>query len=258
MRGASFRVSAKVALVLLTLTASALTIATVRTLGQAGTPILRYDPTLLLVAAPPVATDTGGQRTRDAPVVDPDWIAAVASAAGIPQPALRAYTVAAARTAASDPGCRLGWTTLAGIGYIESQHGQIGDRTLLADGRSDPLILGPALDGKGDVAAIAATAESTQWHGDPVWDHAVGPLQFLPSTWASWRADGDGDGVRDPNDIDDAAFAAARYLCADGHVLDAAGWSAAIFSYNHADSYVRAVYDAASAYASRAAEATAR
>ena len=62
---------------------------------------------------------------------------------------------------------------------------------------------------------------------------------------------GDGNGTY-PDDLDDAAWAAARNLCADGRDLDAGpGWSAAIFSYNHADPYVRAVYDAASAYAAR-------
>ena len=94
--------------------------------------------------------------------------------------------------------------------------------------------------------------ESTAWHGDPTWDHAVGPLQFIPSTWETWGADGDGDGVADPNDLDDAAFAAARYLCADGHDLTTgAGWADAVFGYNHAQSYVDAVYAAAPSYAER-------
>ena len=112
-------------------------------------------------------------------------------------------------------------------------------------------MLGPALDGK-KFAAIPATPESTVWHGDPDWDHAVGPLQFIPSTWETWGTDGDGDGVADPNDLDDAAFAAARYLCADGHDLTTgAGWADAVFGYNHAQSYVDAVYAAASPYAER-------
>ncbi len=86
------------------------------------------------------------------------------------------------------------------------------------DGRSRTPILGPALDGD-PFAAIRATPETSAWHGDPVWDHAVGPLQFIPSTWETWGTDADGDGVADPNDIDDAACAAVAYLCADGHDL---------------------------------------
>ncbi len=44
----------------------------------------------------------------------------------------------------------------------------------------------------------------------------MGPLQFIPSTWRSWGVDANGDGVADPNQIDDAALAAGRYLCAAG------------------------------------------
>ena len=96
------------------------------------------------------------------------------------------------------------------------------------------------------MAAIRATAAATALHGDPTWDHAVGPFQFLPSTWAQWGGDGDGDGAADPEDLDDAAYAAGRYLCASGGDLgDSTGWQAAVFSYNHAASYVAAVYAAA-------------
>ena len=184
--------------------------------------------------------------------VDPGWASRMAGKAGIPLPAMRAYSVAALRLSSSQPGCGLGWSTLAGLGYVESLHGTIGGRSLLDDGHSSTPILGPALDGQGDFAAIPASPTSAQWHGDPDWDHAVGPLQFIPSTWSTWQSDGDGDGVSDPNDLDDAAYAAGRYLCASGSSLDTgAGWVAAVFSYNHSDDYVRSVYDAASAYATR-------
>ncbi|MBM7786454.1 hypothetical protein [Tenggerimyces flavus] len=49
--------------------------------------------------------------------------------------ALQSYAVAEARLAQSRPGCRLSWVTLAGIGAVESDHGQHGGRTLRADGR---------------------------------------------------------------------------------------------------------------------------
>ena len=104
------------------------------------------------------------------------------------------------------------------------------------------------------MAAIPATPESSAWHGDPEWDHAVGPMQFIPDTWSRWAADGDDDGLADPHDLDDAALAAARYLCAGGHDLTTGeGWTAAVLSYNHAGSYVDAVRDAATEYAARAA-----
>jgi membrane-bound lytic murein transglycosylase B len=115
---------------------------------------------------------------------------------------------------------------------------------LANDGRPDPPVFGPPLDGRRGLAAIR-----TRGGG---WERAAGPLQFLPSTWQRWAADGDGDGVLDPQDLDDASLAAGRYLCSAGGDLETGeGWVAAVRAYNHADAYVRAVYEAASAYASR-------
>jgi len=190
----------------------------------------------------------GGDR-NDKVWADESWVAATAARARIPAPALRAYANA---QLAEPTGCRVGWTTLAGIGWVESRHGTIGDRGLGLDGRSSTPILGPALNGKAGFAAIPASRESARWHGDRTWDHAVGPLQFIPSTWETWSSDGDGDGIADPNDIDDAAYAAARYLCAGGYDLTSGeGWADAVFSYNHAQSYIDSVYAAATAYADR-------
>lgn len=188
-------------------------------------------------------------RSSDRPAVDPAWLRRTAAKAGIPEVALRAY---ASAQLSGVGGCDVGWTTLAGIGWVESHHGTIGGRALEADGRSQPPIIGPALDGTRGFKALRSTPESAAWHGDARWEHAVGPMQFLRSSWDRWGADGDGDGVADPLDLDDAAAATARYLCADGHDLaTGAGWSAAIYSYNHSDVYVRDVYAAASAYAQR-------
>ena len=159
---------------------------------------------------------------------DPTWVARSAAAAGIPVPAMRAY--ARAQLARPD-GCALGWTTLAGIGWVESQHGTLNGRTLADDGLSSTPIVGPAL------GAL---------------DHAYGPMQFIPSTWERWAADGDGDGAADINDLDDAAMTAMRYLCGTGHDLATGeGWSAAVFAYNHAQKYVDDVYAAAQTYARR-------
>ncbi len=202
----------------------------------------------VVVAAPvqqltPVAAVVGSAQGA-VPVVSPSWVAATSTASGIPQPAMRAYGAATIEVGRSDPGCHLGWTTLAGIGWVESQHGTIGGRTLGNDGRPDRPVFGPLLDGRGRLAAIRSSSGG--------WQRAVGPLQFLRSTWSTWGADGDGDGRADPQDLDDAALAAARYLCAAGQDLaTGAGWTAAVLSYNHADAYVRAVYDAATTYAGR-------
>lgn len=204
----------------------------------------------LVGTAPQTRAVTRAPSGAGEPGVDPAWVARTARAAGIPEPAVAAYAAATLRVPGS---CHLGWTTLAGIGWVESQHGTLGGRDLGADGRPSSPILGPVLDGRGPVAAIPATPETSGWHGDPAWDHAVGPMQFIPSTWRAWAVDGDGDGTSDPHDLDDAALAAARYLCsAGGDLATAAGWSAAAFAYNHAGVYVRDVHLAASTYAARA------
>ncbi len=135
-----------------------------------------------------------------------------------------------------DPGrCRLGRVA---AGNHRRAHPAVGRRAELADHRAGPR--------RGStVAAIPDAAGG--------WARALGPLQFIPSTWRQWAADGDGDGRADPQDLDDAALAAAHYLCASGGDLSTgAGWSAAIYSYNHSAAYVRSVYAAAQAYAARA------
>jgi murein DD-endopeptidase MepM/ murein hydrolase activator NlpD len=74
---------------------------------------------------------------------------------------------------------------------------------------------------------------------------AVGWMQFMPSTWLRWGVDANGDGIADPWNAADAVFAAARYLAAAGGQTDI---SRAVFSYNHADWYVREVLDLANVY----------
>jgi hypothetical protein len=69
---------------------------------------------------------------------------------------------------------------------------------------------------------------------------AVGPMQFLPSTWAAYGADGDGDGVTDVMNPVDAVHGAARLLCANGGA-DSTRLASAIWNYNHSDEYVRQV-----------------
>lgn len=220
--------------------------------GGARTPVLPQDQSVLAPAPVRLAAPSrDAARTRTAGV-DPAWAARTGALAGIPATAMVAYGTAQLRMDKVQPGCHLSWNTLAGIGWVESQHGTIGDRVLGPDGTSSPPVIGPALNGQG-FAAIRATPESTSWHGDATWEHAVGPLQFIRSTWAKWGSDGDGDGVADPMDLDDAAWTAARYLCADAHDLSSvSGWNAAVHSYNHDNTYVLNVANAANTYAQRA------
>jgi membrane-bound lytic murein transglycosylase B len=194
-------------------------------------------------AALPVAT-----RTPISARIDPAWLDAISARTGIPRTALAAYAGAASVLAEKSPQCHLGWNTLAAIGHIESDDGRYGGAVLGADGYPSAPIVGPALDG----SAFAGIRDSDrgQWDGDPVWDHAVGPFQFIPQTWRIWGADGSGDGRADPNQIEDAALAAANYLCHAGDLSSVEGWRRAVFSYNHLDSYVDDVAKVANSYRS--------
>jgi len=177
------------------------------------------------------------------------WAAGVAPVTGVPERALQAYAYAHTVVAETQPDCRLTWVTLAGIARIESNHGRFQGRTLGEDGRPSTPIIGIPLNGGPNVRAIGDT-DGGQLDGDQVWDRAVGPFQFIPTSWAKWRSDGDGDGAGDPQDIDDASVAAARYLCAGNRDLSTGlGWQRAVLSYNNSAAYVQSVYAAAEGYA---------
>jgi hypothetical protein len=103
----------------------------------------------------------------------------------------------------------LSWTILAAIGQVESGHGRN---------------VGPSSAG------------------------ALGPMQFMPATWAWAGVDGDGDGKADIMSPYDAVPAAALYLCRNGAGRGGRSLYAAIFSYNHADWYVREVLALAARY----------
>ena len=104
----------------------------------------------------------------------------------------------------------LSWTVLAAIGQVESDHGRNAGRSSAG---------------------------------------ALGPMQFMPSTWRVYGVDGDHDGRADIMNPFDAVPAAARYLCANGAGRGGKALYQAIFRYNHADWYVRNVLSLAHAYA---------
>ena len=170
------------------------------------------------------------------------------AANGIPVVALNAYRVGAARMDNAVPGCGIDWALLAGIGREESDHGQFGGAVLHADGVSTPKIIGPALDGI-HYDYIPAPPNGLALDGDARYAHALGPMQFIPSTWAIYGTDGNGDGKADIFNIYDAALSAARYLCAAGGNLRVpANQVRAVLAYNHSDQYVAQVLALAAAY----------
>ncbi len=156
----------------------------------------------------------------------------------IPGPLITGYMAAAA-------GCDdLPWQVLAGIGWAESRHGS--GRVDLVTGDTRPPILGPALNGTGVGGNVTPIPDPTAPGG---WARAVGPMQFLSTTFARWAtlAPGRPAGLTpDPQNFWDATATAARYLCAGRPAVG--DIRRAIYSYNHSGQYVEAVWDKAIAY----------
>jgi membrane-bound lytic murein transglycosylase B len=166
-------------------------------------------------------------------------------ALGIPTMALSAYRNAERMMAEADPGCGISWNLLAGIGRIESMHANGGATD--THGTAVRPIYGPALDGTlpGNEVIVQSSAG-----GRVSYARAMGPMQFLPGTWARYASDGDGDGVADPQNLYDSTLAAARYLCSGGLDLrDQSQVMAAILRYNNSMPYAENVLGWAAAYA---------
>lgn len=175
-------------------------------------------------------------------------VVAGSSADGIPAAALAAYQRAAQVVNQADRSCHVPWQLIAAIGRVESNHGRYGGNVLGDDGKSRPGIYGIPLDGKGGTAQISDT-DSGDLDDDAVHDRAVGPMQFIPETWRVVGVDGDGDGERDPQDIDDAALASAVYLCSGDEDLSTyGGQKASVYRYNHSEEYVDLVIAIMNAY----------
>jgi membrane-bound lytic murein transglycosylase B len=178
------------------------------------------------------------------------WVNRISGSTDIPPRVLRAYANADLMMRADQPSCRLSWTMLAGIGHVESHHGRYGGASIDAGGRETIPVIGVQLDGGTGFQRIPDTDHGTL-DGDPTWDHAVGPMQFLPGTWRKWGARASRDGnPPDPQNIDDAALTAGRYLCSGGRDLATPkGWWDGVLSYNNSVDYGQQVFSAADAYA---------
>ena len=203
----------------------------------------RSGPVVVAAARPPTSVHIAA-ATKSAPA-PPLAVVNSSTALGIPSTALAAYRNAEQKMATSDPGCGISWNLLAGIGRIESGHANGG----VTDARGTAIqpIYGPALDGTlpGNEVIVQSSAG-----GRVSYARAMGPMQFLPGTWARYASDGDGDGVADPQNLFDSTLAAARYLCSGGlNLRDQSQVMAAILRYNNSTAYARNVLGWAAAYA---------
>jgi cell wall-associated NlpC family hydrolase len=205
------------------------------------------------LARPQPATQQATITTEPPPDVIPGGGDGIASP---PPVVMAAYESAASRANLFSPSCNMTWPLLAAIGQIESHQGASGGSAKPNwNGIEKPPILGIRLKGGNGSRAIRDT-DGGVYDLDRTWDRAVGPMQFLPGTWKTFGVDADGDGVANPQDIRDAAAAAAAYLCKGGANLgDPTQLATAIYSYNAADWYVSDVLMLMSRYADLAVTA---
>ncbi|MDH6675963.1 membrane-bound lytic murein transglycosylase B [Rhodococcus sp. LBL1] len=196
-------------------------------------------------ATTPALPDPAGLAPGAAPRSVP--VPVVVGPLGIPEIVLNAYRSAELTMASAQPGCGLPWNLLAGIGKIESNHAGGGQTD--AAGTTVTPILGPTLNGHLAGNEIITDTDHGLIDGDPVHDRAVGPMQFIPSTWVRYASDGNGDGIADPNNVFDASLAAARYLCSGGLDLrDPAQEARAVLRYNNSTTYLSNVLAWSTAY----------
>lgn len=188
------------------------------------------------------------RATPLAEVAESEWVTKTAQATGIPRRALAAYAGGAIRLSLTWPECGVTWNTLAGIGWIESHHGELYGAHIDDNGNMTEPIFGQPLVGDGTMNI--PDFDNGNFDGDPLHDRAVGPMQILPQTWAAWHANGNLDDNEDGQNIDDSVVAAANYLCYSSDTMTTPeGWRKSLWSYNQLDTYANDVMAKANDYA---------
>lgn len=160
--------------------------------------------------------------------------------ADIPVLAADAYVRAAAWGREQFPECTLQWYDIAGIARQETNHGRFAGSQITASGEVVPHIRGIALDGTRSLAV--PDTDGGLLDGDTVWDRAIGPTQFIPTSWRAYAGmydvDGNLDGVEDPHNIYDETRATAALLCRNGWGPTDESQRRAVYGYNPSDDYV--------------------
>nr|WP_328825412.1 lytic murein transglycosylase [Tomitella gaofuii] len=218
---------------------------------HATTPAAPAPDTAAPVVAPPApggAADVAAGSTAPAGSVDspvphappglprPAGLSTDVAHGGMPDINFAAYSHAAEVLAEDMPRCGIDWSLIAGIGRVESTHADHGATD--AQGTLIDPIYGPRLDGSLGGNQVITDTDGGRLDGDAAYDRAVGPTQFIPSTWAQYAADGNGDGVADPQNLYDSALTTGRYLCEGGLDLRNPGdVMTAILRYNQSTVY---------------------
>lgn len=179
------------------------------------------------------------------------------SAGDVPPAALAAYQNTEVVMSVSRPDCWLGWSLLAGMGQVGTDHGRDDAHQIDEAGVVSPRLFGPRLMAPGGEGTPAADTDRGRYDGDKRGDRAMGPLLITPSAWASFTVDGDEDGVRNPQDVDDAGLAVGVALCSSGEDLSTTqGQRAALVGFYGSAEFADMVIDAARAYENSRREQT--
>ena len=187
---------------------------------------------ILLVTVLGVAAIVGGSPAS-----------AASGALGISPVVFSAYLAAEANAPRITEDCRVDWPVVAGIWKVESNHATYRGRTVTPNGDVTPPLYGVTLDGTIPGTAQIPDTDRGVLDGDPAWDRAVGPAQFLPGSWRAYGQDGNGDGTKDPQNVFDAALATVAHLCltAPGDYTTPTGLATALLRYNNSAEYVEKV-----------------
>ncbi|TVT16503.1 NlpC/P60 family protein [Amycolatopsis acidiphila] len=193
--------------------------------APAGNAATAAGPSVLQVSAPVQAQAPQQQSKSELET----WAAGLGGALDIPERALIGYATGELTLRKEQPSCHLSWVTLAGIGKASSDHGRFG---------------GNSLDGNGTVRTAMGAVPLQGAAGEAASDQRGGPMQLTQQEWKRVR------GAGSIQDIDDAAIAAGRVLCANGTDLQAGlGWWKAIANYRDSDLFRQQVLGNAQLYA---------
>ncbi|GAA1482508.1 lytic murein transglycosylase [Gordonia sinesedis] len=166
----------------------------------------------------------------------------------VPERALRSYAYASAAMNKANPGCGIGWSTLAAIGDVSSDNGTASGASIDPNGRATPELRDLTQANPRNAEPIADT-DAGRYDGSSRTDVTMGPMQILPSRWEQFATDADNDGKADPDNIDDATLTAARFLCASGGDLrQSDGWARAVSQFNSTPGFLQKVHAQAAIY----------